>query len=329
MSSSEDEDIRRAIALSLQESSSQPKPEAAIIDLVSSDEDDDLDAPVHTMVSKALNQPTQKKDDCASIASLVKPEGEGQPKSLLPSEVKSPLALDSSSNPQSPPVSSVLLGLDRAQMEAERLARVKQKKKRDEDKANDSRDSGKRKASISQSEDGRQVKARYSNPWQRAEEHIVTPTLASALSPDSRNKETQLTQDHHPLTLREASRRHPQGTSSTNGSQSFPPHRQNSAADSSKVANRRTAPEVLPFNQQQARQASGVQYPDGVVKRTWVKGTPQEDDMIRIEEVLQKDDLELAVLSTFQVDPEWVSSKLLEKTKVIWVINAIDEEDVS
>ena len=53
-----------------------------------------------------------------------------------------------------------------------------------------------------------------------------------------------------------------------------------------------------------------------------MKGVPRLGDDIKIEEVLQKDDLKLAVLSAFQVEPEWVESKLDPKTKVIWVLQA-------
>jgi hypothetical protein len=56
------------------------------------------------------------------------------------------------------------------------------------------------------------------------------------------------------------------------------------------------------------------------VKKTWAYGYPREDD-IKIEEVFQKADLELAVLSAFQVEPEWVESKLNQTTKIIWFVN--------
>lgn len=81
--------------------------------------------------------------------------------------------------------------------------------------------------------------------------------------------------------------------------------------------------------QQQAISASGIQYPKGVVKRTWSHGYPREND-IKIEEVLQKNDLDLAVLSAFQWDDAWVASKLdLTKTKLICVVQSQDEEHVS
>ncbi|KAI0911948.1 tyrosyl-DNA phosphodiesterase-domain-containing protein [Ustulina deusta] len=60
-------------------------------------------------------------------------------------------------------------------------------------------------------------------------------------------------------------------------------------------------------------------YPKGVVKKTWVSGYPRQDD-IKIEEILQKDQLELAVLSSFQWDDEWLLSKVdINKTKIVCI----------
>ena len=43
---------------------------------------------------------------------------------------------------------------------------------------------------------------------------------------------------------------------------------------------------------------TGLRFPQGVVKRTWASGFPRTADDISIEEVLQKADLELAVISS-------------------------------
>ncbi|KAI1304288.1 tyrosyl-DNA phosphodiesterase-domain-containing protein [Xylaria venustula] len=62
-----------------------------------------------------------------------------------------------------------------------------------------------------------------------------------------------------------------------------------------------------------------LSYPEGVVKKTWASGYPRQDD-IRIEEILQKDHLELAVLSSFQWDDEWLLSKIdIRKTKMVCI----------
>lgn len=69
-------------------------------------------------------------------------------------------------------------------------------------------------------------------------------------------------------------------------------------------------------------------YPKGTVLRTWARGNPRQDD-ISIEEVLQKDHLELAVLSSFQWDEEWLMAKLnMKKTKVLLIAYAPDEAAV-
>jgi hypothetical protein len=86
---------------------------------------------------------------------------------------------------------------------------------------------------------------------------------------------------------------------------------------------------VLSFRDQQALNSAGIQYSQGIVRKTWVYGCPRVGDDIRIEEVLQNDDLELAVLSAFQVDPTWLETKLNPKTKVIWVLQAKTETEVS
>ena len=71
-------------------------------------------------------------------------------------------------------------------------------------------------------------------------------------------------------------------------------------------------------------------YPRGVVKKTWVKGWPRTGNDIKIEEVLQKDQLELAVLSSFQWEEDWLMSKVdLKISKLILVAYAADEATVS
>lgn len=52
------------------------------------------------------------------------------------------------------------------------------------------------------------------------------------------------------------------------------------------------------------------EFPRGTVKKTWAFGYPRTGDDIKLEEVLQKQDLNLAVLSSFQWDVEWLLAKL-------------------
>ncbi|KAK0722710.1 tyrosyl-DNA phosphodiesterase-domain-containing protein [Lasiosphaeria miniovina] len=73
-------------------------------------------------------------------------------------------------------------------------------------------------------------------------------------------------------------------------------------------------------------QRSRLPYPRGVVKKTWAYGHARQGDDIRIEEVLQKGKLKLAVLSSYQWDDEWLLSKVdLARTKVILVAFAATE----
>ncbi|KAI9371484.1 tyrosyl-DNA phosphodiesterase-domain-containing protein [Aspergillus egyptiacus] len=69
-----------------------------------------------------------------------------------------------------------------------------------------------------------------------------------------------------------------------------------------------------------------VQFPTGVVKKTFSSGHRRTDDDIKIEEVFQSSDLELAVLSSFMWDTEWLFSKLdIGRTRFIMVMQAKDD----
>ncbi|KAH7262669.1 tyrosyl-DNA phosphodiesterase-domain-containing protein [Fusarium tricinctum] len=71
-------------------------------------------------------------------------------------------------------------------------------------------------------------------------------------------------------------------------------------------------------------------YPNGAIKRTWAKGYPRTSEDIKIEEVLQKDKLELALISSYQWDDEWLMSKLdLRKTKLLLLAFADNEAQKS
>ncbi|PTB35286.1 hypothetical protein M441DRAFT_62912 [Trichoderma asperellum CBS 433.97] len=71
---------------------------------------------------------------------------------------------------------------------------------------------------------------------------------------------------------------------------------------------------------------SSVPYPNPTVKRTWARGTARTGDEITIEDVFQRDKLELAVLSSFQWDEEWMLSKLdYVRTKILLLAYARDE----
>lgn len=65
---------------------------------------------------------------------------------------------------------------------------------------------------------------------------------------------------------------------------------------------------------------TNLPFPTGVVKKTWASGYARTGDDIKIEEVLQKDKLEMAVLSSFQWDEDWLLSKIdIRKTKMLLI----------
>jgi hypothetical protein len=65
-----------------------------------------------------------------------------------------------------------------------------------------------------------------------------------------------------------------------------------------------------------------LEFPRGVIKRTWAKGCPRSND-IKIEEVLRKDELNTAVLSSFMWDPEWIFRKIdTTRTNMVLIMQA-------
>jgi hypothetical protein len=73
-----------------------------------------------------------------------------------------------------------------------------------------------------------------------------------------------------------------------------------------------------------------IQVPKGAVKKTWVFHCPRRGDDIKIEEVFQRSDLELAILSAFQWDMEWLFTKLdTKKSRFLLVMQAKEESTVS
>ena len=64
----------------------------------------------------------------------------------------------------------------------------------------------------------------------------------------------------------------------------------------------------------------------GTVKKTWVLGHERAGDDIKIEEIMQKDDLQTAILSSFQWDITWLLTKVdMERSKVTLVMQAKDQ----
>ena len=76
------------------------------------------------------------------------------------------------------------------------------------------------------------------------------------------------------------------------------------------------------------RQKSGGDpiFLDGVVRKTFALGYSRDADAITLEYILDRDDLQLAVLSSFQWDIPWLFAKLdISKTLITLVMQAKDE----
>ncbi|EAW08666.1 uncharacterized protein ACLA_095990 [Aspergillus clavatus NRRL 1] len=87
-----------------------------------------------------------------------------------------------------------------------------------------------------------------------------------------------------------------------------------------------TPPAARQLQSLQPSRKPGVQFPKGIVKKTHAQYCPRMGDDITIEEVFQKDDLELAVLSSFIWDMEWFFSKLDTKhSRFLLVMQAKDD----
>ncbi|KXT14016.1 hypothetical protein AC579_10037 [Pseudocercospora musae] len=81
-----------------------------------------------------------------------------------------------------------------------------------------------------------------------------------------------------------------------------------------------------------ARPPASLQYPHGVVKKTWAFDHPRTGHDIKLEEVLEPTSLRTAVLSAFQWDVDWLLRKLNTplrggSTKCIFVMQAKHESD--
>lgn len=70
-----------------------------------------------------------------------------------------------------------------------------------------------------------------------------------------------------------------------------------------------------------------LQFPKGAVKKTWAFGYDRTGDDIKFEEVVQKSDLELAVLSSYMWNVDWMFSKFDIKTTRFLLIMGEKEED--
>jgi hypothetical protein len=290
--SDDDEELKRAIALSLQDTTPK-KNTKSIIDLVSSDEEDDLDAPV-----RSLAEPVAKASrvNVTPVIDLA----EDDENDSLNGENKD-LKIENFSDPEkkvevtqpSKEVSQNAYGVsgmsDRKKMEEERLARARKRKNQTEEVLN-SKSTRKRKAS---------------SPPHEAEMRTGGNVIKSTISLSSLSSRSQT--NSAPIDRKENKQPLP-------NRQSKAPTLLNSTTNIMTYRNQPHLP--------------GIQYPHGAVKKTWAYGYPREADDIKIEEVLMKNELEHAVLSAFQIEPDWIGGKMLERTKVVWVLQAKGEGEV-
>lgn len=105
--------------------------------------------------------------------------------------------------------------------------------------------------------------------------------------------------------------------------------RQRPSSDAGDLAQMPPRKLKAPFGAEKSITTPSVPFPDGAVKRTWTRGYERTSDDITIEEVFRKDELLLAVLSSFQWDEKWMLSKLnIAKTKLLLIAFANDNGQV-
>ncbi|KAK2811797.1 hypothetical protein FQN50_001835 [Emmonsiellopsis sp. PD_5] len=80
--------------------------------------------------------------------------------------------------------------------------------------------------------------------------------------------------------------------------------------------------------EQPRREPRPLEFPLGAVKKTWVFGCERQGDDIKFEEVIQKTGLELAILSSYQWDYDWLFSKFrCHVTRFLLVMGIKEEEE--
>lgn len=334
-SSDEDDDLNKAIALSLQDSNqlSSPAPKhPVVIDLISDDDTDtdDLDQPA---VLDKLPPGSGKKGSAASDNGIkleeslvIRPQVQNAETKHAKSQTaakpvnQSGQELSKPSDIKEPKVTmSGLGGLDRKKMEEERLARAEKRKAMSSQPENsDVAEPPLKKAALGSGQKSSGMSDRPLTDKLAGRNVAFKSDTKVALHPRHMKAATEFLipsqlMNSEPAMLGDIERFTP-GPDDTRGLEG-PKHTK--------------MPETQPSKDQQTRLGSGVQYPHGVVKQTWAFGFPRSGD-IKIEEVLQKNDLDLAVLSSFQWDQEWILSKLnMARTKLILIAQAVPRDDVS
>jgi hypothetical protein len=286
-----DEDLQKAIALSLM--SSEPGTQeinAIVIDDDEEEDDDDLDKPrnMHFLTSARTRANRTSSGPSESTQRTV-------------IDLSTPMQLLSETENEADPPAVGLLGLDRRHMEEERLARVALGKRAEADIFTSTAPTQKRKASTSPihpRDRARREKERLRN----LSEPIPTPTTKRELGESTsatsaladRRKLDRLHLDNKGLDINHHQVHEPITS---------PPHHDTAVS----ISGTKAPHHLHGKEKSRAVDISGIQYLDGIVKKTWAFGYDRRGDDIKIEEVLQKNDLQLAVLSSYQIDADCMS----------------------
>jgi len=274
----EDEALRLAIAMSLGKDSEKkftPKKQPVLVDLTQ----DDIEA-----ASEASSPGLQVVGEVKPAVPKMEPIVQN-----LTNDDKKNDPRDDQKLPSAEPASALapgsnglsLLGLDRAKMERERLARIQKRMSAEE--------------GLSGRGDSKRMRMNDENrpPLVTAgKQNVLKGDQAKVAPSSSASSSTQM----------QAS--------------SFAPRNTTEVSEQQRNAGVKREHNSLPFAK-------------GVVKKTWARGQPSLGDDIRLEEVLQKDELEMALISSFQWDQDWMLNKFdLRKTRLILVSTGGDEAEV-
>ncbi|KAL5604672.1 hypothetical protein BROUX41_001977 [Berkeleyomyces rouxiae] len=86
----------------------------------------------------------------------------------------------------------------------------------------------------------------------------------------------------------------------------------------------------LKDDKQKSCSSSGLPFPHGTVKKTWLRGHPQTDDVITIQQVMQKDKLIMGVVSSFQWEEGFLMQNInISRTKLFLVVHAASNDQRS
>ena len=365
--SSDDEDLKLALALSLKDDQSSANTSPAkpygrqsihdgedLVTLDSDEDDDNLDLPGHISESRLGVGGDSYGARVGSGSSIFT-----RPHSNLSSNgtgtvkgSKGQFRREAASSPRKPPVKSPvkgILGMDRAAMEAERLARA-----------------SKRKAPISPPPlRGNQKRSNneHTPPGKKTKDSnpiVAQPLIRSESPPDlefiesePRSKENKTCESHQResrsqlgIDTRKAQfenrkdREPPSSQTSCYLDIDLDPEVVTSKLPSQSLGEARLTasrslflPKPSPDLEILASEPktyktpnlTGLNFPHGTVLKTWAFGHERLDD-IKIEEVLQRSTLKFAVISSFQWDMEWLRTKLnYARTKIVFVMQAKGE----